>query len=257
MPEYDAFGREIGEDTLAGWRGSPAPAPAPVEAEPSPVASAPPREEAPPDVPPAPPTAAHRPRRRGTRVVSRLIILLVVVVIGGNLVLAGVTKVQDAIDQVPDFSAPGVTAPKPAPAGLQRGSLIRPGAFARAMAHLAAQDLGRIQTLRVAPERINATLLTPRTTLMSTQLSFDGKFQQFSESGTGFGHLDTIPYARLDPRAPRRLVRAAAARLNRPATQIEYLVPSINAGRLTWGAYFKNGAIFLGNARGHLTRRIS
>ena len=37
MPEYDAFGREIGEDTLAGWRtGSgaqpPQPAPAPEQA---------------------------------------------------------------------------------------------------------------------------------------------------------------------------------------------------------------------------------
>jgi hypothetical protein len=272
VPEYDAFGREIGEDTLSDWRTSPAPAPPTLRRgvpEPPPVASAPPHEEPPqlerldiPAAPPlgissAPPATARRARRRRPRVVSRLIILLVVLVVGGNVLVAAVTKVQDVVDGIPDFQAPGVTSPKPAPVGLQPGSLIRPAALAKALNELARRDLGRLQTLRLAPEGIIATLVTRRTTLVTVQLGHDGKFQRFGESGGGYGHLDTIPYAQLNPRAPQRLVRAAAAKLNRPVTQIDYLVPSISSGQVMWGAYFKGGAIFFGDARGHLARRIS
>jgi hypothetical protein len=49
----------------------------------------------------------------------------------------------------------------------------------------------------VAPERINASLLTPRGTLVSVQVSSGGKFRRFSESGVGFDSLDTIPYGRI------------------------------------------------------------
>ena len=61
----------------------------------------------------------------------------------------------------------------------------------------------------------------------------------------------------LDPRAPQRLTRAAAKRVGRPVTAIDYLVPSRSDGKITWGAYFKNGAIFLADARGRITRRIN
>ena len=135
--------------------------------------------------------------------------------------------------------------------------MIRPAEFRRALAQLRGRAIGRVQTLRLAPERIDAALLTRRTTLVNVQLRHDGKFQRFSETGGGFGHLDTIPYARLDPAAPQRLVRAAAAKLHRPTSRIDYLVPSITSGAVTWGAYFKGGAIFLADARGHITRRIS
>lgn len=270
MPEYDAFGREIGEDSLANWRGSPAPdaAPSPAErltprpepepaAAPAPAAAVPQVERL--DIPssPQPRTVATAPRarRRRPRVVSRLIILLVLVVIGGNLVAGAVTKVQDTIDGIPDFRGP--VRAKPAPTGLRAGSLLRPAAFEKAITELEDRGLGRLQTLRLAPERIDAALLTPRTTLVTVQLRHDGQFQQFGESGGGFGKLETIPFARLDPRAPQRLVRAAAARLHRPATRIDYLVPSISDGRITWGAYFKGGATFFGDAHGHLTRRVS
>ena len=288
MPKYDAFGREIGEDTLANWRSqspappipeeetSPSPSPLPVDDSPPPAVE---REPEPPpeaepapaptpaipqlerlDIPsgPQPTVAAPRVKRRRPRVVSRLIILLVVLVVTGNLIAGAVTKVQDTIDGIPDFKAPGGGAQaKPPPVGLQPGSLIRPAAFEKAMKKIQDRGLGRLQTLRLAPERINAALLTPRTTLVSVQLSHDGQFQQFGETGGGFGNLDTIPFPRLDPRAPQRLVRAAAAKLNRPTTKIDYLVPSISSGQITWGAYFKGGAIFFGDAHGRLTRRIS
>jgi hypothetical protein len=258
MPEYDAFGREIGEDSLAGWRtAEPAASPAPPADPPAPAAQPP--VEAPPVAAAPRPEARARPRprtRRRPRVVSRLIVLLVVVVAGANLVAGASHKVKDAVDDLPTLSPPSAVTPKAAPAGLQPGSLIRAGELRRALAELRRRDIGRLQTLRLAPERIDAALLTRRSTLVSVQLRSDGEFQRFSESGGGFRHLDTMPYARLDPTAPQRLVRAAAERLHRPVSAIDYVVPSITDGKITWGAYFKGGAIFLANAHGTITRRI-
>ena len=51
--------------------------------------------------------------------------------------------------------------------------------------------------------------------------------------------------------------RAAAKRLGSPVEKINYLVPSLSDGKVVWGAYFKTGAIFLADARGRITRRIS
>ena len=134
---------------------------------------------------------------------------------------------------------------------------MRPAAFERALGDIRRRDIGRLQHLRVAPERIDATLHTPKRTLVNVQVSAAGGFQRFSESSPGFPATNTIPYDRLDPRAPQRLTRAAAERLGRPVTAINYLVPSRSDGKITWGAYFKNGAIFLADARGRITRRIN
>jgi hypothetical protein len=252
MPEYDAFGREIGEDSLAGWRTS----------EPATARPAPPREEQPAVAVPRPaaparpsPPSPIRPRRRARpRVVSRLILLLVVVVIGANLIGGAVTKVHDAVDGLTPASP---TPSGPPPAGLQPGSLIRAAELRTALRDLQNRNLGRLQTLRLAPVRIDATFLTPRTTIASVQLRHDGSFQRFGESGRGFGGIDAVAFSRLDPAAPQRLVRAAAERLHKPPARIDYLVPSISEGKLIWGAYFKGGAIFLADAKGRITSRIS
>ena len=142
------------------------------------------------------------------------------------------------------------------PVGLQAGSLIRPGEFRRALAQLRSRQLGRTQTMRLAPERIDAAFVSSRGVLQSVQLRHDGGFQEFS-STPNLGHLETIPWARLNPAAPARLVRQAARRLNRPVSGIDYLVPSLIDGKVIWGAYFKGGQIFQGDARGRLFRRIS
>ena len=265
MPEYDAFGREIGEDTLGQWRqGSgaepperdperppPEPRPTPTPAPATVTAGDPLGGTA------APPPRAHAPRvrRRGRRRGGKLILLLVVGYLGYQLI--GVAdRVRDVADtiKVPSLSPP---APAEEPTGLGPRSLLRPAAFERALADIRRRDIGRLQHLRVAPERIDATLHTPRSTLVNVQVSAADGFQRFSESSPGFPATNTIPFGGLDPRAPQRLTRAAAERLGQPVTAINYLVPSRSDGKLTWGAYFKNGAIFLADARGRITRRIS
>ena len=289
MPEYDAFGREIGEDTLAGWRSgssglpeSPAPEPAaPPRPVPAPVTSgdplattaasatpvaAPPASATPASPAPtaSPPPSARparlqfqRPPRRKRRIRFRWIALLIAGWVGFNVVSNVADKVDEAARSI---KIPAITVPTPAaaaPVGLGARSLLRPAAFERALADLRGREIGRIQNLRVAPERIDASLLTRRGTLVSVQIRPGGEFQRFSESGAGFGGIATIPYGKLDPTAPQQLVRAAAERLGRPVSRIDYLVPTLSSGELTWGAYFKGGAIFLANARGKITRRIS
>jgi len=280
VPDYDAFGREIGEDTLAGWRsgssGRPAsPAPEPAAApRPAPqpkavtagdtlgtaAATAAPvaaRASAPPASARPARVRFQRPPRRKPRIRFRWIALLIAGWVGLNVFSNVADKVDEATRSI---KIPSVAVPSPeadAPTGLGPRSLLRPAAFERALAQLRSREIGRIQNLRVAPERIDASLLTPRGTLVSVQLRPGGELQRFSESGSGFGATGTIPYGTLDPRVPQRLVRAAAERLGRPVSRIDYLVPTLSSGELSWGAHFKGGAIFLANERGKITRRIS
>ena len=90
------------------------------------------------------------------------------------------------------------------------------------------------------------------------QVSATEGYRRFSESGPGFSGLRHGPL-----RPARRAHPADGSRARRPSasaarsTQIDYLVPSLSDGKVVWGAYFKSGAIFLADARGRITRRIS
>jgi hypothetical protein len=264
VPEYDAFGREVGEDTLGQWRqGAGA---APPEREPERPAPEPRATPAPAAVTggdplggaaaPAPRAPAPRVRRRGRRHGGKLVLLLVVGYLGFQLIGGLADKVRDVADTI---KVPNLEPPTPAeePTGLGPRSLLRAAVFERAMADLRRRDIGRLQHLRVAPGRINATLITPRGTLVNAQITATEGYRQLSESSPGFPATNTIRFGGLDPRAPQRLTRAAAERLRRPVSAIDYLVPSSDDGKVTWGAYFKGGAIFLADAKGRITRRVS
>jgi hypothetical protein len=289
MPKYDAFGREIGEDPLAGlgWTtgGTVKPSPVPdtePEAPPpsaifgTPPADAPASDAAPPEAPPPTfaasppdprptPTFQRPPRRRrsggGARIMSRLITFGIFIAIAAAVIPNVTSKVKDATDglkiDIPDVQTPAIPETKPVkpPVGLGDGSLLRPVAFGRALRKLRARNLGRPTHLSVRPERID--LQTVRNgRLTSSQLSTAGGFRKFSTSGPGFTNATTIPWAKLDPTAPQRLVRAAAERIRKPVSKIDYVVPSLFDGKLIWGAYFKGGQIVQGDARGKVTRRI-
>lgn len=269
MPEYDAFGREVGEDTLQNWReGTGAQPPQPAPAEPrrreaapaavtagdplgAPAASLrPPRQSGPPR--PAFPTGfrPHR-RRRGVR---SLVLLLVAGWILFNVISGIAGKVDEVARTIPSLSPPEAAK---APAGLEPGSLLRPAGFRKAIAQIRRRGGGKLENLRVAPERIDATLITGRGTLVNVQVSATEGYRRLSESGPGFSASDTVPFGKLDARIPQKVTRAAAERLGGPVGQIDYLVPSLSDGKVVWGAYFKTGAIFLADARGRITRRIS
>ena len=65
------------------------------------------------------------------------------------------------------------------------------------------------------------------------------------------------PTRRSTPARPPHLIKSANRRLGRRASQVNYLVLTGSGGELTWGVYYKDGAIAQGDRRGRFTRRIS
>jgi hypothetical protein len=157
---------------------------------------------------------------------------------------------------VPQITMPSVitpspsTPPKPATptTGLARGSLLRPAGMGAAVARL--RPLGRLSTLRVAPDRINAQLVRG-TTLRVTQLSSDGSLIRNDVLGPG-ASLSTFPWSRVDALAPTRMVRATG---RRPST-VDYLVLLDFAGKPRWNLFFKDGTHYSAGADGRHPQRL-
>jgi hypothetical protein len=136
--------------------------------------------------------------------------------------------------------------------GLERDSLIRRDNFAAVLETLRDADLGRPAVLRVAPDRVDATLVAGRR-MSQVQVRADGEMQ-FSTTETGAAPTATA-FGRIDAGAPERLVRRGAPRLDTTPREIDYLVYSRGAG-LPWGAYFKGGGIVQGDRRGRPRRTV-
>lgn len=293
MPEYDAFGREIGEDTLAGLGGSSAARDEDLirertEAQAQP---APPREteapifEAPvakpdPAAPQQPVFVSVKERpvfvsapafRKPKRIVRRagLGCLALIILIPVLLVALGAALAVFGIDTDPEVKTGRVQVPRPSesleiapgkkakpPRGLESRSLVRRANFARAMKRLRAANLGSVSFLRVAPERIDARLVTQSGRLSNVQLTFDGKLNR-GGSTAGFKSAARDSFAQINTAAPERLTRAGARRLGRKTTSINYTAYLAGGGQFVWGAYFKGSGIAQGDARGRFLRRIN
>jgi hypothetical protein len=266
VPEYDAFGREIGDDPLAPFRRgneSPIPSDESGTAE-RPSGDGPQRPAvddasaasdgpAPGHAPPAPEFVHGRSVTVRVRPRGVVALAFVAVAIGalGISAVALVNVASEGIDSLTPPATPAFQSPDEAgPRGLESGSLIRPDEFERAIAGLRETGLGRPDSLRLAPARIDASLDDGRTRT-SVQLRFDDSLREFSSTASG-GNRAAIPWNRIDPAAPRRLVRAAARRTRLPLRRIDYLV--LTGNPLTWGAYFRGGAIVQGDAHGRVTR---
>jgi hypothetical protein len=281
VPKYDAFGREIGEDTLAGLGGSkyaparesdgwadaqlaeaaavpqPAVEPEPARAEPSATAPEPARitlEGAPP--------RTVRVRRRGGA--GCLVALIVFAVIAAAPIIAvvglvggardAIDEVTDAIDSVPDDVVPDIAEPEPVPTGIRGDSLVARGNFADALGRIGG--MGGATMIRLAPERLDAQLVRG-SRQRSAQVTFEGEVTRGPATGGGSA-LGTIPLSAIDTGAPARLVRGSAARYRVRPQGINYLVltPWPGEGH-RWIAYFKNGIYVQGDRNGRVVRRIS
>jgi hypothetical protein len=309
VPKYDAFGREIGEDTLAGLGGGPA---KPAEeswqdriegenatweaaervetarvdtaadaAEDARQAAAGEQRFTAPAAEPqrqklaaqlssalsqaqaarasgaAPKVTVTKQRSAGRGCLVALIVLLAV---GGALV-AGIVgavnsvDIKGTVDSIKSAVPETPQTPEPAPKGLGTGSLVRQKNFADALAKIAGSEGGRLTTLRLAPERIDATLLTKDGRLRIVQVKPGGKLEQLgSDSGPGFDQTSTIPYSRLSVSAPQRLARRGAKEIGVPVSTLQYLVPTSFSGKVTWAAYFEHGRYVIGDSRGRFDR---
>jgi hypothetical protein len=316
VPKYDAFGREIGEDTLQGLGGSPTPPQessweertgreeaAWQEAERVEVA----RQETAADAKDAAaeraedarqaaagdanwtaPAADDAKRRRLAAQLSGLLqksagapssgmpttvtvrrsgsakgclIAIIVVLLIGGAAIAGVVSLVNSVDVSTSGGGSIITVPKltegPQPKGLGEGSLMRRADVAAALRRLSSDEGTKLTNLRLAPERIDATLLTSEGRLRHVQVKPGGKVERFgSDSGPGFDTVSTIPYARVNPGAPQRLARRGAEEIGVPLNELQYAVPTLSGDDLTWVVYFTRGRYVLGDARGRFDRKF-
>lgn len=203
VPEYDAFGREIGEDPLVALREATVAEPrsepvvaepvaaAPVAAEPEPVAAGP---------------VVSRPRhtrpRRSVRL-TPVIVLAVLIVAFGMVASVAVNRIESGLDAV-------IVQPEPEPAGLGPDSMLRARNLALALEMLRASGYGRPLTLRVTPARVDARLVGPsgRRTLVRIARGQGLQARPLpGRGGTG------IPYTRINATVPERLVREDGRRV--------------------------------------------
>ena len=202
--------------------------------------------------------------RRVVKVVVFLVVLGVLASVAMPLIEVG-KDVRDAVEDIPsvDGSPPstgggGGEEEQAVPSGLSSNSMLTRRNFDRAMDRLSKSGLGRMRSVAIRPERIDGQLLTKGGSLRSVQIrSDDAEIKQFGTSGSGFGHLETIPFAKIDTGAPARLARSAAGRARLPLSRVDYITLNSTLGKAVWGAYMKGGKIYLANSRGRITRRIS
>ncbi len=282
VPKYDAFGREIGEDTLSGLGGSgatpqPAPQPAPAQWQQSAQAARPPVAE-PPSRPPAQEPAftapgagtftPPQPRRRRRGGFGCLIGLVVLAAVVAGPVIALVSIVGDATDAIDDVTGvlddPAVVVPEPGgedapPTGIAGRSMVREQNFAGAIRRIAGEELGRPVSIRLSPDRASMQMIKGTQLRPVVTVDFRGDFAPGPTVGIGSGP-PTFPLAKVDPSAPARLVRAAAERY--PALKpgrLNYLVASLDptGGGHRWNAYYTgDGGYVAGDARGRVQGRV-
>jgi hypothetical protein len=283
MPEYDAFGREIGEDTLSGLGGTSSGStweqtesePAFEDAEPVEREPAPEPEPARFEHVHAPAgddeaqrkllaaqlgdalsQAARTPRPKRSGAAKGCLIAFVVLIAFGGAIIAGVVSFVSSVDldtggesiiSPPDFQ------PEEAPTGMEGESLARPANFAAALREISRAG-GGVTNLRVAPDRIDATLKTPEGRLRHVQIKAGGELERIGpDSGPGFDSSETIPVSRLKPPALARLIRRGAKEVGVPVSEFQYAVPQ-QIGGLRWVVYFTRSRYVIGDARGRFER---
>lgn len=274
---YDAFGREIDEDTLEGLGAGARRGTAPGEDRPTAGA-------APPAAPvPAAPAPASR-SASGSRwpgVLLRLGLLVVVLAVVGKGVSAVVSTAGVADDVVDAFkkldatsetrtssSSSSTTTVHPdgrttidgrtvsrsrAPRGLERGSLLRPAGFRRVLARLRARG-GRVLTLRVAPERVDATIVVGRR-LRVVQVTWRGAVTDLVATNVPSG-LPALALSQVDGAAPARIATRAARSLGRGTSRVSYVALSGTGGQARWTLFFSDGVFFTGSADGRSVSRL-
>jgi hypothetical protein len=236
--ELDAFGRQKGEEPTGLGTGAPTTAP----------------------------SSGQRARGIGPGVrlgASLLVTLLIAAAVATAVIFLPGTSAETKIGSAPvGTSKPSGTvlaipppqfAAKP-PSGLAGRSLITPLNLARALGRLHGR--GRLRLLSVRSDRIDAQLVTGGGKLRNVQVAFDGRLRDFGAHGSGAGGLPTIAFARVDPAAAQRIVRAAARRAGTKPARVDYLVLLELPNGQSWNVYFKSGIHFMADAHGANLRRL-
>jgi Sec-independent protein translocase protein TatA len=210
---------------------------------------------------------------QSARVIGRLMRLVVLLVVLG--VVFGVAKplvdaAKDIGDSVSAIKTPDDIANSPSsageqgstsskvPSGLSSNSMLVRRNFDRVLHRLGTSGLGHVRSLTIWPERLTTELLTNGGSQRTVWISSDSpKLDDHGTIGPGFSHQPTVRFSKIDTAAPARLARSAAGRARRPVTQVSYITLSAEQGTVVWRAYLKGGRIYVADAHGRITHRIS
>jgi hypothetical protein len=265
VTERDPFGRLPNEDPLAGLgsrtNGTESRAASePVASDDSPVEPTPAPEER-----TFPRAAASRRSAAASRLDPSQVadagrwIVRVVLVVGVLVVIAGIAgavlltgkSVPGGVSHSP---APRIAGDPQPPRGLDSRSLLLRRNLVPALRRLRASGLGQLRTLRVAPVRVDATLLARDGRPRSVRVRFDGRISSLRTSGAGSGRLLTIPFSRVDAAAPSRLALGAAARVRRPVREVQFVFLRSAGAAGSWTVVMHDGTRLHGDAHGRFER---
>ena len=295
MPKYDPFGREIGEDTLAGLGGTessqeqpvpaeewteaqfaeaasfepvtePEPAAEPAFAAETPAAAPQPTQMPAFEIPTAPPASTVRVRRRGGAGCLVMLIVLAVIAAVPILVIVSIVgsagdaidEITDVIESAPDVEIPAVPEQPVGPAKPPAGIAGRSMVAPGNFGRALARlrGMGGVAAIRLSPDRVAAQLVKG-SRQRGAVVDFEGELTRGAAAG-GVPGLGTVPLSAIDRMAPARLVRGSAARYSVRPKGIDYLILSPWPGEgQRWVAYFKNGVYVQGDRNGRVVRRIS
>jgi hypothetical protein len=267
VPEYDAFGREIGENTLAGLGGeSAAPRREPVAHEaPAPRVEPPPEETEPErmtfSVPKGAPITVIPGRRRTSGLGCLVgVAILGAIVVGPVIGLVGfVGSATDVIEDVTDSLDPdALPLPEellPPAVGVTGDSMIARDNLAGALDEVRDEEHTRASAIDVRPDRVTFTVVR-NGRQRDLEIRRRGNLERSAPSAENRA-AGTIGLAAVDPAAPARLVRAAARRYRVRPRAIDYVLagPEPGGGH-HWRAYFKSGVYVEGDAAGRVIRRF-
>jgi hypothetical protein len=251
MGERDAFGREVGEDSLAdlGWK-TPQSAAKPSVSSPFDAGEAWSVQRQPAGRPPRPPRPprARRRRRGGFSTLIFVVALLVIfgasagslLTLGGEVVDRGEKALRDAIPTAPPASGEAT----PEAVSLGDGSLLEPANLRKALARLPD---GRVTVLTVRQDGLDGTVNADgRTTVV--HMTADGQLTTVKAPVAVPGKS-----VRLNPAVPARIVRTVTRRTGLDPGEISQLI--LANGR--WTLQFPDGQQFTANAKGTKVRRIT
>jgi hypothetical protein len=186
-------------------------------------------------------------------------IVRAVVVVGVLVVIAGIAGAvlltgKSVPGEVAHSPAPSIAGDPQAPRGLDSRSLLLQRNLVPALRRVRASGHGQLRTLRVAPERIDATLLAGAGRLRSVRVRFDGRLSSLGATDAGSGGPLTIAFSRVDAAAPARLARSAARRARRPVSEVEFVFLRSAGSAASWTVVMHDGTRLHGDAHGRFAR---
>jgi hypothetical protein len=266
VPEYDAFGREIGENTLAGLGGESQPRREPVaREEPAPRVEQPPEQPDPSrvtlSVPKGAPITVIPGRRRRTGGLGCFVALIFALIVGAPVValIGFVGSATDVIDDVTDaFDPDTLVLPQDVlepPVGITGDSMIAPANLAAALDQVRSENYRRVTAIDLRPEKVTFTVVR-NGRQRDLVIGYDGNLTPGDPSAANSAS-GTFGLGAIDRAAPARLVRGAAKRYRVRPQGINYVLagPERGGGH-HWRAYFRNGVYVEGDAAGRVIRRF-